>query len=705
MEFADALADMGIEQGRVRPLARESGCSPTVLRRRLSKLEAIRNPVWARETTEVRHLIPMTLIGTWNTESEADLKILERIAGTPYREIESNMADLRLHDDCPVWQIDHYCGVVSKIDALFALAPSMTRTHLNDFLELAYCVLSESDPSLELPLEERWMAGFYGKEREHSAALRSGVCETLVLLAVHGNSLFRTLGIDVEDLVSDLVRRLLAPFTKENLQSHDNDLPNYAEAAPEAFLTLLEEDLKRPDPVLIALLRNVDPGIVFDSPSRTGLLWALERLAWNPKLLMRVVLVLADLSRTEIEDNWVNKPINSLKAIFRSWIPQTAAVLNERVKVLEVLCKRFLDIGWKICIQQLRRGHDFASPSARPRWRSDAAGAGEPLTVAEAGAFSRKALELAIQWRHDQSTLGDLVERLALFPEEDQLSIWKLIDAWSQTEENERKKAELRKRIRRCVPLRRQRGKAGSWAQKIYQKLEPRDPVARNAWLFESYHESADELQDKNHDWRERAKRTYSLRAEAMKEIWSARGIDGALALLPELSEGAAWDVGHYAASFASDMHSAMDVLRRCLATDESPVEKVDGFTSGFIGSLKDDVHAQVLSSSVEILGRDETVRLFRCSPFREQTWRLLARRAKEVRDQYWSSVTPGFVQPTETETNELVDRLLEVNRPRAAFSIVRFDWEKVEDNASETPTGSSCDGRQRACQQLPDGR
>ena len=67
---------------------------------------------------------------------------------------------------------------------------------------------------------------------------------------------------------------------------------------------------------------------------------------------------------------------------------------------------------------------------------------------------------------------------------------------------------------------------------------------------------------------------------------------------------------------------------------DESPVEKVDGFTSGFIGSLKDDVHAQVLSSSAEILGRDETVRLFRCSPFREQTWRLLARRAKEVRDQ-----------------------------------------------------------------------
>ena len=273
----------------------------------------------------------------------------------------------------------------------------MTRTHLTDFLELAEYVLSEWDPSLELPLDKRWMANIYGTEREHSAALRTGVCETLVLLAIHGNSLFQILGIDVEDLVSDLVRRLLTPFTNENLLSHDGDLPNYAEAAPGAFLTRLEENLKRPDPVLRTLLRKVDPGIVFDSPSRTGLLWALERLAWSPKLLMRVVLVLADLSLTKIDDNWGNKPLHSLEAIFRSWIPQTAAALNERIKALEVLCKRVPDIGWKICIQQLIRGHDFASPSARPRWRSDAAGAGEPLTVAEAAAFSRKALDLAIQ--------------------------------------------------------------------------------------------------------------------------------------------------------------------------------------------------------------------------------------------------------------------------------------------------------------------
>ena len=286
---------------------------------------------------------------------------------------------------------------------------------------------------------------------------------------------------------------------------------------------------------------------------------------------------------------------------------------------------------------------------------------------------------MAIQWRHNQSTLGDLVERLSRFSEKDQQSIWKLIATWSQTEENEWKKAELRERIRRSVPMGHKKGTAGGRARKLYEKLEPHDPVARNAWLFEGYHESADELQDESHDWEERAKRVYSLRAQAMKEIWSVHGLDGALALLAELPERATWDVGHHAASCASETLSAMDVLRQCLTTDKAPCEKVDGLMSGFIGSLKETVRTAVLSSSAEVGGGDKIVRLFRCSPFGEQTWRLLSKHVSEVRDLYWSSVTPGFVEPTEPETNELIDRLLEVDRPRAAFSIVRFDCAKVE--------------------------
>src|SRR5438552_15295947 len=109
------------------------------------------------------------------------------------------------------------------IDALFATAKAITEQNLDDFFLLAEYVLSEADPALALPEDQRWAAGMYGKLRDHSAALREGICESLVLLSVHGNNLFRErLGIDVETQVSLLVRRLLIPSLPER-DSHAGD--------------------------------------------------------------------------------------------------------------------------------------------------------------------------------------------------------------------------------------------------------------------------------------------------------------------------------------------------------------------------------------------------------------------------------------------------------------------------------------------------
>lgn len=117
------------------------------------------------------------------------------------------------------------------------------------------------------------------------------------------------------------------------LLSHERDLPRYAEAAPEVFLGLTEADLKKPDPAVMGLLKPVTSGLFSNCP-RTGLLWALEGLAW--KHLGRVGVIFVEMSRTRIDDNWVNKPIESLSAIYRAWMPQTAAPVADRIKSLEV---------------------------------------------------------------------------------------------------------------------------------------------------------------------------------------------------------------------------------------------------------------------------------------------------------------------------------------------------------------------------------
>ena len=116
--FEKALTAMGVKPGDVDRLARESGHSPTILRRRLSKNAAIRTPAWARNADTARILVPMALVGAWHAESEADREIVSYLGERKYEAIENDVASLLLDDDSPVWSVGRYRGVASKIDSL-----------------------------------------------------------------------------------------------------------------------------------------------------------------------------------------------------------------------------------------------------------------------------------------------------------------------------------------------------------------------------------------------------------------------------------------------------------------------------------------------------------------------------------------------------------------------------------------------------------
>ena len=681
--FRKALAEMGIEDDGVERLARESGRSPTILRRRLSKIDAIRKPQWAGDVESARSLIPMALVGAWHPKSKADCEVVSTLADRPYQKIEDSVARLLPFDDSPVWSIGQFRGVASNIDALFAINKQVTEENLTEFFWLAEYVLSESDPALDLPEDKRWAAGLYGKVRDHSTALREGICETLVILSVHGNNLFQDrLGIDIEAHVAFLIRKLLTPLSLDKLLSHDKNLPHYAEAASDEFLKILEEDLRQPQPVLLGLLKPVESG-PFSSPTRTGLLWALECLAW--KHLGRVSLILAQLSRTVINDNWANKPISSLEAVYRFWLPQTAASLEDRMKALETLTEWIPDIGWQICIAQLNVGPRFGSYAYRPRWRNDASGAGQPVLPKERCQFKRKALDLALAWpKHNQKTLGDLIERHPGLPEKDQTLVWDLIEVWANSESDERVKAGFRERIRRFAFTRLGRKRNLNDATKdrarvAYEKLEPRDPVVRYVWLFaQHWIEPPDgETEGENFDFDKHNERIHELRATAMKTIWAERRFEGVQALL-SLSN-APDTVGGYLGLSINSVNARADFFRQCLSTTGNLESKVDGCIRGFLASVDEEARSANLSAVAKGMDNDRIVRLFRCAPFRQETWRLLDQYDEEIRDRYWKEIVPQWNRHSESELIEIIDRLLEAKRPLAAFHAVRLDLSQVE--------------------------
>ena len=681
--FEKALSAMGVERDDISRYAHESGCSPTILRRRLSKVPAIRKPHWAENTTIARNLIPMTMVGAWHTKSDADREIVSALARKSYHDVEVNIPEMMQLPDAPVWSIDQYCGVVSKIDALHAIQQQVVQQDLEDFFFLAEYVLSEMDPALDLPEDDRWTAALYGKVRDHSAALRNGICETLVLLSVYGNNLFQNrLGIDVDTCISNLVRRLLTPLTIDKMLSHLDDLPNFAEAAPDVFLCLIEADLKQPEPVVIGLFKPVD-NTLFSRNLRSGLLWALECLAW--KCLGRVSLILAQLSRIAIDDNWVNKPSTSLSALFRSWMPRTAAPLDERIDTLKMLIDRVPDIGWQLCVAQLDSGSQIAFSSHRPRWRNDASGAGQIVTEREYMESRNKALNLALTWSvHDAETLGDLVERLQGLSETHQDEVWKLIDLWIASQPEDEAMASLRKRIRQSLLTLRSRRRGlgaatSNMARQAYERLEPHDPVIRHAWLFTSswIEFPSEDINEGEVDYEKRTETIRKLRTAAIKEIWAELEFNGLTSLLSRC--GSPLAVGDVLAPILSDTETQVAFIRQCFSVTDPPEEIMDWCIREFFWSFDDDARRNLLEATLEGAVERNIVRLHLCAPFGSQTWRLLDKYDQGVRDQYWLEVAPESRRYGDAELIELIDRLLSANRPRSAFKAVKFNWSRIE--------------------------
>lgn len=687
-DFKKALSAMKIEGDRADRLALESGRSPTILRRRLApKGSVIRTPLWAQDHDTARALIPMVLTGAWHAGSKADCEIVSLIADRPYGEVEDRITQLLPFDDPALWSVGTYRGVASKIDALFATAKFITLQDLDSFFLAAEYVLSEHDPALDLPEGDRWAAGLYGKVRDHSAALRTGLCETLVLLAVHGNELLRErLGTDLETRVLLLIRKLLSPLTLEKLLSHNRDLPSYAEAAPGEFLDLIEQDLRKNDPAVLQLLKPVDSSIFGSGCPRSGLLWALEGLAWSPQILPRVVKILAKLSTKEIDDNWGNKPLSSLEAIFRSWMPQTTAPLEKRIQALELLNKHFAAIGWAICTDQFEPSSKIGHYSHRPAWRNDASGAGRAVTNREHYGFVRKAIELALAWpQHDEKTLGDLIERLQVMSPEHQMDVWDLIDKWADAGPAEDAKAALRDRIRRFAFTRRSRHRnltdiTRNRAREVLAKLAARDPIIRHRWLFAAawVEPSYDELEDEAFDFRKRDERIQKERTAALREIWTERGFKGLSGLLAE--SGASHIPGFLMTRIIKGARERAQFVRSCLLADTGDLRpKMEECLRGFFLGLETPAIDKILAVVDKKIGEDALLMLFLNMPFRQDTWRRLEQQSEEFRRAYWAGVHAHWGNFSAEEANELVDRLFAAGRPIAAFHAIHLDWEKIE--------------------------
>ncbi len=162
-----------------------------------------------------------------------------------------------------------------------------------------------------------------------------------------------------------------------------------------------------------------------------------------------------------------------------------------------------------------------------------------------------------------------------------------------------------------------------------------------------------------------------------MTEIWTERGFEGVRELLASSND--AGTVGHYAAACVTGLEPWGDFIRHCLSLDGSLRNKAEWCLQGFLFAIGEDLRSEVLQGAAEGLPPGERTRLYVCAPFQAATWRLLDDYDEDIRVGYWKYVIPRWGQSTPAELTELIDRLLEVRRPRAAFHAVRMNFEDIE--------------------------
>ncbi|MGB0720967.1 MAG: hypothetical protein ACPGU7_01105 [Gammaproteobacteria bacterium] len=678
-EFREALAELGVEEADAKRQALSCGRSWSVWRRLHASNPAIRHPRWM-DMPEARQLTLVCLLGAWSSRSEADRELVSHVGASDYESIERDLATLLSVDDSPVLRIGHVWKAKAPIELLALFAERIATAELDRFFDLAKTVLMEPDPQLELPADQRWMAQVYGKVRAQSGLILEAIADSLIKLSVRGEDVPALTALCVPDRVDRVIHELLNDADPQRWLSLSDSLPALAEAAPEVFLRVVERSLSQVDPPVARLIRETTGTGLMGSCWHSGLLWALETLAWSPRWLTRVALILAKLTRYKIEGNWGNTPANSLASLVRAWLPMTAADLETRVKVLDVLIEREPDAAFDVLVFLTKSGPHSAGQNARPKWRDDDAGAGRGVTVLERVEMVEAA------WKRMFACAEGVPERIERLIENVPLAVSfrvqgvrRLVEPYLQEEARDEDRELIRDRLRRILHWQHNYGGKDnkqiadglSEFQSLYDDLMPEDLVIRHQWLFRDHWVDLPDAEGARRD-AERQEQLQDAREAALREIYDTDGWVSLERLV--LCSGSPQVIGSTLVRSGVGRDQWAGWIAE-LGGDFAVELPFSRMFSGLLAWLEPEEFQREIRTVLELAktmawSAERVAGFLLLARSDRALWQELERCEAEVQARYWAEISDGFWHLREIdELEELLRHLLDAGRPFAAFT------------------------------------
>ena len=293
--------------------------------------------------------------GSWSDESEADRAAVSDLTGEDFGEWIARVREVSLSQEAPIFHHEGNWKFISRYEAWLVLGRRISAYSLDKLCDVSVSVLREKDPKFELPASERWRANISEKVLSHSCQLRKGLADSLALLGSYPEVLTSCRPGKAEDTASRAVREILCDADWVLWASLDALLPLLAEASPNEFLKAIECALQQSPCPFDELFSQEVPGI-FGAIHSTGLLWALETLAWDETYIVPACVALGKLAKRDPGGEWTNRPANSLARILLPLLPQTTASATKRKAALKTLRNVCPKVAWDLFLSILRGG-------------------------------------------------------------------------------------------------------------------------------------------------------------------------------------------------------------------------------------------------------------------------------------------------------------------------------------------------------------
>ena len=614
------------------------------------------------------------LLGAWNDLNEADLQIVCQFTnGEDYAKWIPKLREMLQQAISPITFINGRWQVIDRKGMWQTLSGRVFDDTLDTLKQCAVTVLSEHDPQFDLSPDERYAANIYKKALKYSSSLRKGLAETLALLGTNPDVLthFSPLhqGWKPKDTANLAVREIFKNADWVLWGSLDGLLPTLAEAAPDEFLYAVENALDQ-SPCPFDELFSQEHGGVGGRNYLTGLLWALETLAWDAEYLVRVCVILGDLAERDPGGNWANRPANSLAEIILPWHPQTIAPIEKREVAVKTLIDEVPDVAWNLLISLLPNQHQMSLGTRKPEWMDTIPNDWKDSVTQEehwkqVTSYAEMAISMA---SNDIDKLAQLIGDLDSLPKP---SLDKLLEHLSSAKicgkpENQRLK--LWTQLTEFASNHR-RFSGAEWAlsdnivskiETVAAKLAPENPFYFYRRLF-SY-KARNDYYERRETQKKQQQELDQRRQQAIKEILADGGLDMVLQFAENVE--APWFVGHFLGVIAQ---AEIDnrILPALLETENTKLallasayvscrqyingwEWIDGFDTS--------------NWSVAQIGQ-----FLSYLPLEKETWNRAKNWLGSNEKEYWSKISANQY-PNDDDLGFAIDKLIAYDRPHTAI-------------------------------------